>query len=252
MKIAISGKGGAGKTTLAALLGYLYSKDRKVFLIDADPDGNLGNALGLDRDKLAKLTPIAEMKELIKERTGSRGDGFFKLNPEVNDIPEKYSLKIGNMRLVVLGTVKKGGGGCFCPENAFLKTLISHLLVTRDEVVIMDMPAGIEHLGRGTAKAVDFFIIAVEPTMKSVQTAERVRKLSKDIGVENCYIAGNKIKNESDVEFIRGKFDNDKFLGYTKYNDEIVRADRENLPVFEIAKESLKEAEVIKEKLGSR
>jgi CO dehydrogenase maturation factor len=250
MKIAISGKGGTGKTTLTALLGYLYAKDRKVFLIDTDPDGNLGNTIGIDKDRLSKVTPVVEMKEIIKERTGSKGDGFFKLNPKVDDIPEKFSLRVGNLRLLILGTMKKGGGGCFCPENAFLKTLLSHMLVGRDEVVLLDMPAGIEHLGRGTAKAVDCFIIVVEPTMKSVQTAGRVERLSKDIGIEHCYIVGNKIKNDDDVEFIRQKFDNNKFLGYTNYNDEIIKADRENMPVFELAKESLNDISKIKEKLN--
>ena len=249
MKIAISGKGGTGKTTITALLGYLYSKDRKVFLIDADPDGNLGNALGITRDELLKVVPIVEMKELINERTGSKGDGFFKLNPKVDDIPEKFSLKTGNIRLLVLGTMKKGGGGCFCPENAFLKSLLSHMLVGREEVVLLDMPAGIEHLGRGTARSVDILLIVVEPTMKSVQTAERVMKLSSDLGIENCRIIGNKIRSAEDLGFIRGKFDNKMFLGYTNYSEKIVEADRGNLPVFEYAKEALAEADKIREKL---
>jgi CO dehydrogenase maturation factor len=251
VKIAVSGKGGAGKTTVAALLAYLYSSDKKVFLIDADPDGNLGNALGLGRDELLKVVPVSEMKELISERTASEGWGFFKLNPKVDDIPGKYSLKKGNISLLVLGTVKKGGGGCFCPENAFLKTLLAHLLVGREEAVIIDMPAGIEHLGRGTAKSVDCLLIVVEPTMKSVQTAERVMKLSSELGIVNCRVVGNKIRNNEDLDFIKARFDNKMFLGYTSYSEKILEADRENLPVFDRAKDALSEMASIKKELDA-
>ena len=251
MKIAISGKGGTGKTTFAALLGYLYSGDNRVILVDADPDGNLGNALGIKKDELDKLTPVVELKDLIRDRTGSKGDGMYTLNPKVDDIPDKYSLKTGNISLLTLGVMKKGGSGCFCPENAFLKSLMGHLLVGAGEVVILDMPAGIEHLGRGTARAVDFFITVVEPTSKSVQTAERVMKLSADLGIDKCYIVGNKVRNEDDRGFISARFDNEMILGYTEYSSDILQADRDSLPVYETAKKSTREVGIIKNKLDS-
>jgi CO dehydrogenase maturation factor len=184
MKLAVSGKGGVGKTTFSALLARTLSdQGMKVLAIDADPDANLAAALGIaDADK---VTPIAEMKELIFERTGAQPGtigGFFKLNPKVDDIPDTLSVRLDNIKLMRLGSVKKGGAGCLCPESTLLKALVTHVVLGRDEVVIMDMEAGIEHLGRATAQAVDKLIVVVEPGRRSIDTAEHIRRLAPKSG----------------------------------------------------------------------
>ncbi len=227
MKIAVSGKGGVGKTLLSSLLAKAFAESGfSVIAIDADPDANLASTLGFPDAE--KLVPISEMSGLIEERTGTKpgqSAPFFKLNPKVDDIPEKYALKQDGIRLMRMGRVKKGGAGCYCPENALLRALLTHLLIARDEVVIMDMEAGIEHLGRGTAGAVDYLIIVVEPGRKSIETALNIRKLATEIGLKNIAIVGNKVRNESDKEFIISNLPGFRFLGFIPYDMEIVNAD---------------------------
>ncbi|MEW6041547.1 MAG: P-loop NTPase [Elusimicrobiota bacterium] len=233
MKIAISGKGGAGKTTVAAFLAHSFLKEnKKVFLIDADPDGNLPLALGFTPEELSKIKPIIELKELIAERTGSTGDGYFKLNPDVSDIPEKYSFEKNGIKIMVLGTLKRGGSGCYCPENAFLKSLLRHLFLRKEEVIILDMPAGIEHLGRGTAETVDCLLIVAEPTSKSVQTAQRVSALSKDLKIKKVYVVGNKITGKSDVDFIKNEMPDIQIIGNISYNPGILKSEQSKKPLF--------------------
>src|SRR4030043_512252 len=177
MKLAITGKGGVGKTTLTSLLARIYAAEgNKVIAIDANPDANLATALGINDDESRRITPIAALQELIQERTGAKSSSFgtfFKLNPKVDDIPERFSIRKDGIKLLVMGTVKKGGSGCLCPESALLRNLLNHLVLGRSEVVIMDMDAGVENLGRGTAKAVDAFIIVVEPGQRSFRSEER-------------------------------------------------------------------------------
>ena len=197
MKLAVSGKGGVGKTTFSSLLiRSLNAQGKHVLAIDADPDANLAAALGIDGAD--RITPIAEMKDLIFERTeakpGSIG-GFFKLNPKVDDLPEALSAKLENIKLMRLGGVPKGGHGCICPESTLLRALVTHVVLIRDEVVVMDMEAGIEHLGRGTARAVDRLIVVVEPGRRSIDTAENIRKLAGDIGLDRIAVVGNKVRN---------------------------------------------------------
>ncbi len=235
MKIAISGKGGVGKTTLASLIIKNFSdRGNKVLAIDADPDANLAGALGIEHPEL--IVPISEMKELIEERTESKTGtmgSFFKLNPHVSDLPEKLSVQKGNIRVMVMGGVKRGGGGCICPESVMLKTLITHLILARDEVVVLDMEAGIEHLGRGTASSVNKLIVVVEPGKRSIETAHQIKKLAQDLGLKNIVLVGNKIRNESDKEFLLKQLPGFTFLGFLPYNDQIIEADLEGRAPFE-------------------
>ena len=174
MKIAITGKGGVGKTTFCSILARLYAEEgRKVLAVDVDPDANLGLALGFPQEELKQIVPISKMKEMVAERTCSKDESFskmFTLNPKVDDIPDKYAKEHNGVRLLTLGTVDVGGSGCVCPEHVLLKRLIMHLVLRSDEVVILDMEAGIEHLGRGTAEGGDDFIVVIEPGARSIQT----------------------------------------------------------------------------------
>ena len=205
MKIAVSGKGGVGKTTFAALLvRTLDEQGKKVLAIDADPDANLASGIGIPGAEA--IVPISEMKELVFERTGAQPGsigGYFKLNPRVDDLPDALSAKMGNIKLMRLGGVKKGGAGCICPESALLRALVMHIVLRRDEVVVMDMEAGIEHLGRATAKAVDKLIVVVEPGRRSIDTAVHIRRLASEINLQRIAIVGNKVRNAGDEAFLK-------------------------------------------------
>ena len=243
MKIAVTGKGGVGKTLLTALLAKIFSEaGYSVLAIDADPDANLAATLGFpDSDK---IIPISEMSALIEERTGARPGQiapYFKLNPKVDDLPEKYSLKYNGIRLMVMGRIKKGGSGCYCPENALLQALLIHLLVFRNEVVILDMEAGIEHLGRATAKAVDKLIVVVEPGRRSIETAYRIDELAQDIGLPNIAVVANKVRNQSDREFLVSNLPDFEFLGFIPYDQAIVDADLANLPLLDSSQQIINE-----------
>jgi CO dehydrogenase maturation factor len=243
MKIAVTGKGGVGKTTIAASLSYAFAeKEYTVVAIDADPDANLASALGFPEDM--KITPIIEMKELIEERTGAKpgtSGGFFKLNPKVDDLPEKLWVEYNGIKLMLMGTVKKGGGGCICPESVLLKSLVQHLLLFRKEVVVMDMEAGIEHLGRATAQAVSHLIMVVEPGMRSIETALKIKELAVDIGIKKIYGIGNKIRKESDRDFLAEKANGIQMIGYIPYDEKVIEADLSRLPVWDHAQETVKE-----------
>jgi CO dehydrogenase maturation factor len=230
MKIAISGKGGVGKTLLAALLSKIFAESGySVLAIDADPDSNLAATLGFPRPET--IIPISEMGDLIEERTGARpgrGASFFKLNPRVDDLPEKNWVEYKGVKLMVMGRAKKGGSGCYCPENALVQALVSHLLLARNEVVILDMEAGIEHLGRATAKAVDKLIVVVEPGRRSIETAHRIRELAHDIGLHNIVVVGNRIRSQADKEFLISSLPGFNFLGFIPYDQALVEADIAN------------------------
>jgi len=203
VKVAISGKGGVGKTTLSALLaGAMALTGRRVIALDADPDANLAAALGLPLDE--PITPLAEMRELIRQRTGAQDGygGYFKLNPKVDDIPEAFARAIGNIRLLVLGGVRRGGDGCICPATALLKALLVHLVLGRRDALIMDMEAGIEHLGRATAQSMDALVVVVNPEPWSLQTAFRVRKLAGDLGMKKVFAVANRVSAPADAEAI--------------------------------------------------
>ena len=237
MKIAVSGKGGVGKTTFSALLiRTLDEKGKKVLAIDADPDANLASAVGVPGSE--SITPISEMKQLVYERTeakpGSVG-GFFKLNPKVDDLPEALSAKLNDIKLMRLGGVAKGGGGCICPESTLLKALVNHVILARDEVMILDMEAGIEHLGRATAMAVDKLIVVVEPGRRSIETAKNIRRLASEIKLSRIAVVGNKIRGDKDKEFLKKHLSDFDFLGFIPYDEALIEADLAGQAPFEQA-----------------
>src|SRR4030043_81484 len=253
MKIAISGKGGGGKTLLSAFLSQPFaSACYSVIAIDAAPDANLAATLGFRNPE--KITPISELNDLIEERVGVRpgtSGSFFKLNPKVDDLPEKYSVKIDGIRIMSMGRIKRGGTGCYCSEGALLQALVSHLLLQRDEVVIMDMEAGIEHLSRGTVKAVDKLIIVVEPGRRSLETAETINKLARDLGLSNIAIVGTKIRSEADKQFIKSNLPDIEIIGFINYDPAINDADHANLSLFSASRQTTDEVKKIYDKLMS-
>ncbi len=235
MKIAITGKGGVGKTTLSALLSREYARrGQRVLAIDADPAPCLGGALAIPDELLAQLQPISEMEALIAERTGAQpGEygGFFKLNPRVDDLPERFSAAHEGVRLLELGGVEMGGSGCICPESTILRALITHVVLYRDEVVIIDLYAGVEHLGRATADAVDTMLIVVEPTRRSLGTADQISGLARDIGIGNLFLVGSKIQEASDLEFIREHSGGLPLIGSLPFDPQVREADRRQQPL---------------------
>ncbi len=238
MKIAISGKGGVGKTTLAGVMArILADRGKKVLAIDADPDANLASALGFPKEMLDKLTPLVAMTPLVEERTGAKKGTYgamFKLNPKVDDIPDQFGVSHRGVKLLVLGSISQGGGGCFCPENVLLKGLMQHLFVGRDEVVIVDMEAGLEHLGRGSTEYVDALIVVVEPGLRSIGTTKQIRKLAADLGVKRVLIVGNKITSQEDRKIIQEHLPDFEILGYLSFNPKILQADRDGVSPYDI------------------
>jgi CO dehydrogenase maturation factor len=237
MKIAISGKGGVGKTTLAALLAQWYAdQGRDVLAVDADPSPCLAGALGFPKELREKLRPIAEMDALIEERTGAKPGttgGFFTLNPQVDDLPDRFSVSHRGVRLLEMGSVDLGGSGCICPESAMLKTLFTHLLFRDDEVLMIDMYAGVEHLGRATVDFVDAMIIVVEPTKRSIGTAKQIKKLSLDIGLDRLWLVGNKLRTEEETAFLKQESPGLPLLGTLPMDLGVLDADRLGRPVYD-------------------
>jgi len=238
MKIAITGKGGVGKTTLAGLLArFLADEGYKVMTIDADPDANLGSALGVPNEVLANVRPLAEMKELIEDRTGSKKGtygGVFKLNPKVDDLPDKYSVTHQGVKLLLLGAIPQAEGGCFCPENVLLRGLLHHVLVGREEVIIIDMEAGLEHLTRGSTKHVDAFVVVVEPGQRSIATAQQIKRLAQDLGIQRVYAVGNKVASSDDRRFIEKGLPDLEFLGHLSFNPRVIEADRQGVSPYDL------------------
>jgi len=252
MKIAVSGKGGVGKTMLASLLSTILTQlGYSVLAIDADPNATLATALGFPHPE--RIAPISEMGDLIEERTGVRpgqAAPYFKLNPKVDDIPEKYWVEHNGVKLMVMGRLKKGGSGCYCPENALLEALLAHILLRRDEVVIIDMEAGVEHLGRATARAVNKMIIVVEPSKASIETAYRIRELAKDIGLENIAVVANKIRSEQDKNLLTSAMPDFEFLGFIPYDQSVIEAGLGNLLLINSSPEVISRVQDIAARLS--
>ncbi|MBQ0000405.1 MAG: AAA family ATPase [Clostridiales bacterium] len=251
MKIAVTGKGGVGKTTFAATLARLYAEEgRPVLAADVDPDANLGLALGFDEETLDSIVPISRMRKLVEERTGANSQNqFYTLNPKVDDIPDTYGKVCNGVRMLVLGTVETGGGGCVCPEHVMLKRIISNLVLRREDVVILDMEAGLEHLGRGTTSGMDAFVVVIEPGARSVQTYKNVKRLANDLGVKQVFVVANKVRNEDDEQFIISKIPAEDLLGMVHYNTDVIDADRQGKSPYDFSKKVTDEIRAIKEKI---
>lgn len=239
MKIGISGKGGVGKTSIASLLARICVRKRTAVLaVDADPALNLGISLGFPQELYESITPIADMKELISERMETQPGiraAFFKLNPAVDDIPAKYWAEHNGVRLLIVGTIMVGGDGCACPENTLIKNLMRHLIVERDEAVIMDMEAGLEHLGRGTVEAMDALLVVVEPGRKSLMLAPRIDNLASDLGLKKVFFIANKIKSKKERDIINNALPKDRIIGYIEYDEGIRQADIAGESVYSAA-----------------
>ena len=253
MKLAITGKGGVGKTTLSSTLARLYADEgRTVLAADVDPDANLGLALGLSQEEVDAIVPISKMRTLVEERTGANAaNKFFKLNPYVADIPDTFSREINGVKLLVMGTVDLGGSGCVCPEQVMLKAVLANLTYRKNDVVIMDMEAGLEHLGRGTAGNMDQFIVVIEPGARSVQTYHNVKRLAADLGVKQVRVVANKVRDIRDEEFVKSQIPAEDLLGFIHYNTEIMDADRQGKSPYDFSPTAIDEIRKIKDVLDS-
>ena len=251
MKIAITGKGGVGKTTFAATLARLYAEEGKsVLAADVDPDANLGLALGFTEEELNEIVPISKMRKLVEERTGA--DEFnkvFLINPKVDDIPYKYAKKCNGVKLLVLGTVETANSGCVCPEHVMLKRIINHLMLRSSDVVIMDMEAGLEHLGRGTTQGMDQFVVVIEPGARSIQTYKNVKRLAEGLGVRQVGVVANKVRGPEDEAFIRSKIPPEDLLGFVHYNSEVIDADRQGKSPYDFSQTAVEEIRTIKARI---
>jgi CO dehydrogenase maturation factor len=237
MKIAISGKGGVGKSTLAAALALLMAeKKRKVLALDADPAANLANAIGIPEEQREKIIPISKQKALIEERTGAKVNQYgqmFKLNPEVSDIADKYAMNYNGVSLLVVGAIEKGGSGCACPESILVRALVTDLVLHRNETLIMDMEAGVEHLGRATVSGVDGMLIVVEPGQRSVDCAKMIIGMANDIGLRKLYIVANRVTCREDETFIKNSFPDREVLGVIPFSEKVRRSDMNGSSVLD-------------------
>lgn len=257
LKLAFGGKGGVGKTTVTSLIARTIAaldKNNSVIAIDADPVANLAAGLGIDETR--PITPVAELSDLIAERTGAKPGtmgGFFTLNPKVDDIPERFSIEKDGVKLLVMGTVQSGGSGCICPEATILKALMNHLVLARNEVVVMDMEAGVEHLGRATSGSVDALVVVVNPGARSRKAADTIRKLGRDIGIRNIIVLGNRVRSEDDKKLIQESMKDYEILGFLPELDEIVQSDRDgSRPFDDISKIPAELKEIAKKLMALR
>ncbi len=256
MKLAISGKGGVGKSTLTAAIAMLMAQGgTKVLALDADPAANLAASLGVPEVVQKAIVPISQQIALIEERMGAKVKQYgqmFKINPEVSDVADKYATRYNGVNLLVLGAVKQGGGGCACPESTFIRALVTDLVLLKDDALIMDMEAGVEHLGRATTSGVDRMIIVVEPGQRSLDCAERIKTMATEIGIKRLSYVGNKITCDADEQFIRKAIGGADYLGSIPYSEQIRLADRVGKSVLDSVDQSLRDRfESILQKLKS-
>jgi CO dehydrogenase maturation factor len=231
----------------------LAAAGEKVYAIDADPNPTLGQALGFPPELQEKVVPIVEMRELIEERTGARpgeSGAYYKLNPRVDDIPERFSVAYQGVHLLEMGTVKGAGAGCVCPENTVLRALVTHLLLRERETVLLDMVAGVEHLGRGTAAAVDAMYVVVEPGQRSLMVAADIARLAGDLGVPAVWMVANKVRSEDDLAFVREHLEGGRLAGWLPRDDHVVEADMKGMAVYDAAPDLARRVEAIARETG--
>ncbi len=235
MKIAVTGKGGVGKSTVAAALALLMAKKgARVLALDADPDANLASALGIAAGERSGIRTVAQQKALIEERTGAKTDGYgqvFRLNPEVSDIAGRFGYLHRGLSLMVMGAVPSGGAGCACPENAFLAALVRDLVLRRDETLIMDMEAGVEHLGRATARGVDVMLVVVEPGRRAVESALRIVSMAREIGIGDIRLVYNRVRSRPDEEYLSAELGGMEVLGVLPFSERLLESDRDGVAV---------------------
>jgi CO dehydrogenase maturation factor len=251
MKIAIGGKGGVGKTTVCSVWAQLFADEgHDVLAIDADPSLSLGAAFGLPAERSPR--PLIEMKDLIAERTGTRKDAvgaYFRLNPTVSDLPEEHWLKVGNVKLLVLGAVTRAGGGCACPEGAFLKSLLAHTILQRDELVLVDLAAGVEFLGRASVQGIDAFVVVVEPGSRSIETGGNIAAMARDLGIGTVGAIANKVTEPAQLDVIRSKLGDTPLLGAVTYSKSIQEADLQRAPVIQADAAAVQELNKARQRL---
>jgi CO dehydrogenase maturation factor len=237
LKLAVAGKGGVGKSTIAAALALLLArKGRKVLAVDADPDANLASALGVPAEKQRDIVPLSRNRTLIEDRTGARGGQYgqiFKMNPEVSDIASDYTHLHDGVAILVLGAIEAGGSGCACPEGVLIRALVTDLVLYKDEALVMDCEAGVEHLGRATARGVDAMLVVVEPGRGSLDCAARIFQMAKEIGLEDLRVVANKVASPGDEQFVRAGLPGREILACIPFSEAIRDADRAGLSVLE-------------------
>jgi CO dehydrogenase maturation factor len=245
MKLAVSGKGGVGKSTFSAALALLWARrGRKVLAVDADPAESFAAALGFTPAEASRIVPISRQMKLIEERTGAKVKQYgqvFQINPKVDDLAEKFALTKGGVSLLVLGAVEGGGSGCACPESTLLRALVTDLVLYKEEALVLDMEAGVEHLGRGTAKGVDLMLVVVEPSRRSVEIARLVERMAGEIGIGKIRFVGNKIVTPEDEAFLSGCFPAGTLLGMIPYSETLRMSERSGLSVLDGMDASLRE-----------
>lgn len=205
MKVAVSGKGGVGKTLIAGGLASGFAeRGMKTMAIDADSSPNLALTLGLSAEEARKIVPISENKELVESKTSTGYSGVYRLSFTVEDIISDYAVSTPlNVSLIVMGTVKAMEAGCMCAPNSVIRAMLRHLIVERDEAVVLDLEAGVEHIGRGTARQVDALLIVADSNLKSLETAKHIFDLASKAGMQHLYLIGNRVMNKVQEEAIK-------------------------------------------------
>lgn len=242
MKIAVAGKGGVGKTLIAGALAYfLTEKGFKVLAIDADSSPNLALTLGISPVEAMRIVPVSENQELIRAKTDTGHPGVYRLSFTVDDVVKDFAVKSPfNVSLLVMGTIRAAGEGCTCTANALVRALLRHLVVERKEAVVMDMEAGVEHMGRGTAKHVDIMLLVTDSSLKSLEIARKLHGLAVEAGIRRVVLLGNKVAEKDEEKAIRefARVNCLELLDLVPFDGQILRADREGVTPLRYAKSS--------------
>jgi CO dehydrogenase maturation factor len=229
MKIAVSGKGGVGKTLIAACLASGFAeRGLKTIAIDADSSPNLALTLGLSTEEARKIMPISENKELVDSKTGTGYSGVYRLSFTVDDVVRDYAVSTPfGVSLIVMGTVKAMESGCMCAPNAVIRALLRHLIVERNEAVVLDLEAGVEHIGRGTARQVDALLIVADSNLKSLEIAKHIHDLAMNAGMKQLYLIGNRVMNEAQKEAVKSFAEKNglSILTLIPFDQKVIEAD---------------------------